>query len=112
MEGSKGGSRRPQQPGLAAAYTVVLRSQNQPDDVIASLLKDVRRLTTDALTRAAMRRFGPAYLCQLGAATPDASVRMAVLLLVRYPVRATAGALDEFRRFAGEIELAIADALA
>jgi hypothetical protein len=99
--------------GTRAAYQVVI-STPQPrvsDRALVSMLEEHRFEIERGLTRRAVQRFGPAYFVQVGESFPEASIRVAVRLGVRYPVRAAAAIVDELRRFAGEIELAIADAL-
>ncbi len=67
--------------------------------------------SSESLTRAALRRFGPAYYVRVFPFSPEACIRGVVLLGVRYPVRAASALIEELRRFAGEVEVAIAEGI-
>ncbi|HWM63600.1 MAG TPA: hypothetical protein VNP96_06375 [Solirubrobacterales bacterium] len=99
---------------LRAVYEVVISAgDSSVDDAdLMGLMREYSPRIEAELSRRARQRFGPAYFAALEGAWPDASIRQLVLLAVRYPVRMTAAAADELRRFAGEVEVVIAEALA
>jgi hypothetical protein len=106
-------SHRPDEDTTRYEYRVVIAGWDRAvqDDELVHLFAEYRDAIARDLTARAMRRFGPAYFVEVTPARPTASIRSTVLLGVRYPVQATATMIYELRRFAGEIEVAIADAL-
>jgi hypothetical protein len=110
--------RRTDSAKFVAAYQVVISLSEgsgqapEEDEILILRLEERQGFIQQTLTRRAIQRFGPAYRIQLGRAEPESSIRTSVLLGISYPVRAGAAVVEELRRFAGDIELVIADALA
>lgn len=104
--------KRRYRPRVSAAYEVVITSSGKDGDRwLLDALAETRRGIEAELSQRAVRRFGPAYAVEVSKGWIGASVHATVLLAVRYPVRAVATGVDELRRFAGEIEVAFAEAL-
>lgn len=112
--------RRARKAQVQAAYEVVIDAppevppgSERPEDwQLLVLLGELQSQFAEELTRRAVRRFGPAYFVEVIETRTGGSVHMTVLLAVRYPVRSVTAAVDELRRFAGEIEVVVAEALA
>ena len=101
-------------PEQQAAYDVVISGDEEEssDRMLMKRLEEVRAEIAHALSVRAERRFGPAYVVEIQEGRLGGSVHVSVLLAVRYPVRAGAELIEQLRRFAGEIELEVARALA
>lgn len=121
MEGGKSSEERWGDLGtpVQAAYEVVIdspvgasRSDDRPADwQVLGVLEELRPGIADELTKRAIQRFGPGHHVVVTHGWTGGSVHTLALLAVRYSVRAVVGAVDELRRFAGEIEVVIAEAL-
>lgn len=102
-------------------YDVVIETAPQPgserasksaDEQLLGHVEAQRNALAEHLSRRAELRLGPAYVVELGAPHIGHSVHLPVLLKTRYPIRQTAAAIAAARRFVGEIELGLAQALA
>lgn len=95
-------------------YEVVVTTaaESELDDAsVLGALAEWRPRIEGFLTAQAIRRFGPGYSVQATEPWQGGSVHQLVLLAIERTARAIAAEIDELRRFAGEIELAIASAL-
>lgn len=95
-------------------YEVVVTNGagNGADDAwMVEALREQRPRLERVLTKQALRRFGPGYSVQLTGAWHSNSVHQLILLGIEKGARTVAAGVDELRRFAGEIEIAIAIAL-
>lgn len=95
-------------------YEVVVTAagEGEVDDYrIIGALAEWRPEIERVLTYQAVRRFGPGYAVRMTEAWISGSVHQLVLLSIEKTVRTVAVGIDELRRFVGEIELTIAQAL-
>jgi hypothetical protein len=106
-------SHQPDEDAGGYQYHLVIAGWDRAiqDEELVYLFAEYRDTIARDLTARAMRRFGPAYFVEVAEARPIASIGSTVLLAVHYPVQATATLIYELRRFAGEIEVVIAEAL-
>lgn len=95
-------------------YEVVITAaeEGEVDDYrVIGALNEWRPQIERVLTDQAVRRFGPGYAVRMTEAWIGGSVHQLVLLSIEKTVRTVAVGIDELRRFVGEIEVTIAQAM-
>jgi len=103
---------RPEEP-IATYHVRIVAGEGESaalDADVAGVLDNHKRLNA-TLSRAAKLQFGPGYVAALESARPSGSVSAVVLLSIKDATRAAATAVSELKRFAGAVEVAIAEAL-